>query len=263
MPPGGILLAQTLLGASARRGALAGVPLKPGMSVVDVGTGFGIMAFELARLAPITATGIDLDPQVLGVAAAVGRRVEEWLLPGSSVHFRVGDAMALPIADGAADLVTVRLVLQHLGDAPGAVREFARVLAPGGLLYILDVDDGLALSWPEPPKEVVTLEHAYASWQAGYGGDREIGRKLPGLLDAAGLEITETRLVSQAHYGTSPPGGPERTITAGRLAAARAAMIAGGTIAEEEFDRCLAVLLAEPSVARFRIESQVVVIGRR
>jgi SAM-dependent methyltransferase len=48
------------------------------------------------------------------------------------------DATALPVATGAADVVTSRLAAHHFADAAGAFREIARILRPGGLFVLVD-----------------------------------------------------------------------------------------------------------------------------
>jgi SAM-dependent methyltransferase len=240
---------------------LATVPLRDGLEVVDVGTGYGVMAYELAHLAAVSVTGVDCDAEVLARATALGADLSSWIRAGSSVRFLEGDALRLPLESASADLVTARLLFQHLPDPVAAAREVARVLRPGGAAHVFDVDDGLAISYPEPMPAVAHLEGAYARWQSSRGGDRQVGRKLSSLLASAGLDIAATHVVAQTQHGTSAPGDLERSAAAGRLTAARADMIAAGFISSEEFDDCLRALLAQPSAASFRCEAQVVAVA--
>ena len=53
-----------------------------------------------------------------------------------NLHFALADGMALPFADGAFDLVLSHAVIEHVADAPLYLRECARVLAPGGRVYL-------------------------------------------------------------------------------------------------------------------------------
>ena len=53
-----------------------------------------------------------------------------------NLHFALADGMALPFAAGAFDLVLSHAVIEHVADAPLYLRECARVLAPGGHVYL-------------------------------------------------------------------------------------------------------------------------------
>ena len=52
------------------------------------------------------------------------------------LHFALADGMALPFSNGAFDLVLSHAVIEHVADAPLYLRECARVLAPGGRVYL-------------------------------------------------------------------------------------------------------------------------------
>jgi ubiquinone/menaquinone biosynthesis C-methylase UbiE len=57
-------------------------------------------------------------------------------LRASNVRFEEGDAYALPFPDGSFDVVNANALLQHLGDPIRALREFRRVLRPGGIAAV-------------------------------------------------------------------------------------------------------------------------------
>lgn len=100
--------------------------------VLDVGTGTGHTALAFApRVAEVV--GIDFTPAMLEQARrlAASRGV-------ANVRFDLGDAMALPYAAGAFDLVTCRVCAHHFAYPVVAVREAARVLRPGGRLLLVD-----------------------------------------------------------------------------------------------------------------------------
>jgi SAM-dependent methyltransferase len=59
--------------------------------------------------------------------------------PGQQVTAEVGDVSALPYPDGSVDLIVSTLSQHHWPDLAAAVRELARVLAPGGRIWIYDV----------------------------------------------------------------------------------------------------------------------------
>jgi len=99
---------------------------------VDLGTGTGRM-LELFRDRYQRGLGIDLSPAMLAYARA---KLERAGLPNAQV--RQGDIYDLALPDNAADVVLMHQVLHFLSDPQHAVREAARVLAPGGRLLIVD-----------------------------------------------------------------------------------------------------------------------------
>jgi ArsR family transcriptional regulator len=100
-------------------------------SVGDLGCGTGEVA---AALAPFVARVIAVDRSGEMLQAA-RRRLRD--LP--NVEVRRGELEALPVQDGELHAATLLLVLHHLPDPGAALRESARVLAPGGKLVIADM----------------------------------------------------------------------------------------------------------------------------
>jgi SAM-dependent methyltransferase len=99
--------------------------LPPPCSTLDVGCGEGRLPRDL-KARGYRVTGLDGSATLIGHARAAD-------LGGD---YRVGDVAALPLADGAVELVTAFMVLHDTDDLTGAVREAARVLAPGGRLCL-------------------------------------------------------------------------------------------------------------------------------
>jgi SAM-dependent methyltransferase len=102
--------------------------IAPGDRVLDVGCGTGVLAREAAgRVGPSgRVTGLDLNDGMLGVA----RRLRP------EIDWRQGDALDLPFADHAFDVVASQFALMFFPDRPRALREMWRVLAPGGRLAV-------------------------------------------------------------------------------------------------------------------------------
>jgi malonyl-CoA O-methyltransferase len=94
----------------------------PGRAI-DVGCGTGRWTSRLS------AIGVDASLSMLAVAAGK---------PGLRGRLAVGQAAALPVASGVADFVLCALTFGHIRDQAGAMREFARVLRPGGTLILSD-----------------------------------------------------------------------------------------------------------------------------
>lgn len=105
-----------------------------GARVLDVGCGSGYSTELLARhLAPSRLCAFDLMPEQVEMAMA--RRV-----PGAEI--RVADVTELPYDDGSFDVAFVFGILHHVPEWRGALREIARVLAPGGVLCVEELHGG-------------------------------------------------------------------------------------------------------------------------
>ncbi|HZY70907.1 MAG TPA: ubiquinone/menaquinone biosynthesis methyltransferase [Thermoplasmata archaeon] len=118
---------------------------------LDVGCGTGDLALLTTRHAPASrAVGIDFTGAMVVRATARARR----LGASSKVQFGRATGLALPFRSGSFDLVMSAFVARNLSDLPKALREFRRVLVPGGTL--------LTLETTEPPSAVVrSMFHAY------------------------------------------------------------------------------------------------------
>lgn len=100
--------------------------------IVDVGSGTGCAATELTRRYPgARLLQVDLSEPMLRQAR---ERVSRWRRWRGTSQFVAADAECLPLADGSCDLVYSNLALQWCNDLEAALREFRRVLRPGGLL---------------------------------------------------------------------------------------------------------------------------------
>ena len=113
-----------------RRWALERLGLRPGMSVLDVATGTGLVARAAARLLGEPRAVVGLDPSI-GMLAEARRG-----FAGPLVQGQVED---LPFAGGRFDTITIGYALRHAADLAVAFRECARVLKPGGRILVLEI----------------------------------------------------------------------------------------------------------------------------
>jgi len=158
--------------------------LHAGQRLLDVGCGPGTITLDLARrVAPGTVVGIDAAPDV--VATAIAARDDAGLDAGS-VRLAVGDVYALDAPDASFDVVHAHQVLQHLTDPVAALREMARVTAPGGSVAVRESDYG-AFVWAPDDALLDRWLELYHQVTAANRADADAGRHLPGWFHAAGL----------------------------------------------------------------------------
>jgi SAM-dependent methyltransferase len=99
--------------------------------VLEVGCGTGFFVLNLWQNGYVEeAHGCDLSPRMLEACARNAARLDRPL------ELRTGDAERLPYDDGTFDLVVGHAFLHHVPDPPGALAEMARVLRPGGAVFL-------------------------------------------------------------------------------------------------------------------------------
>ena len=114
----------------------AAAVIRPGDTVLDIGSGSGTDALIAAGLVGLTGRVIGLDltqamrDKLRSNAAAAG---------ADNLEVLAGNAEAIPLPDASVDVVSSNGVLNLVPDKPRAIREVARVLRPGGRLQIADI----------------------------------------------------------------------------------------------------------------------------
>ncbi|HWK18873.1 MAG TPA: bifunctional demethylmenaquinone methyltransferase/2-methoxy-6-polyprenyl-1,4-benzoquinol methylase UbiE [Solirubrobacteraceae bacterium] len=123
-----------------RRRAADLARLRPGDRALDVATGTGDLAFELARRvgAAGEVIGSDFSEGMLALARAKGEAGD---VGGdmAAVRFEHGNALALPRATGEFDAATVGFGARNFSDLPKGLSEMARVVRPGGRVVVLEI----------------------------------------------------------------------------------------------------------------------------
>ena len=117
-------------GSWYRRQALLRAGLAPGMSVLDVACGTGVVAGNAAKITGPGGLTIGLDPSWNMLSVAKRQRVR---------HAIQGMAEHLPFQDDRFDLVSMGYALRHVADLRTTFLEYLRVLKPGGAVLILEI----------------------------------------------------------------------------------------------------------------------------
>jgi demethylmenaquinone methyltransferase/2-methoxy-6-polyprenyl-1,4-benzoquinol methylase len=117
-------------GAWYRRYCLRQAGVGPGMMIVDVAVGTGLLAREALTLMQGQGLlfGVDLSEAMLEIARK-----------NLGIPLIQATAEALPIAPGTADFVTMGYALRHVADLDLTLREALRVLRPGGRVVLLEI----------------------------------------------------------------------------------------------------------------------------
>jgi len=115
-------------GRAYRRAALQRAGLTAGMTVLDVGTGTGLLAREALQIVGAAGRVVGLDPSIKMMTA------------GSFSMSRVQSvAERLPFHSGHFDTVMMGYALRHVPDLDQTFDEFRRVLKPGGRVLLLEI----------------------------------------------------------------------------------------------------------------------------
>ena len=163
--------------------------LRSGVRVMDLGCGPGIVAAEInRRFSPVSLVAADRNE----VSLAEARRE---LRPQDNPNCEIiGLDVYDPVRedDPGFDFIYSRLVFQHLSRPLQALRIARERLRPDGIVCISDVDDRWLTVQPTLPEQEAFLGRVGEA-QAGRGGDRRIGTRLPSLMYGAGFSNVRVR----------------------------------------------------------------------
>jgi ubiquinone/menaquinone biosynthesis C-methylase UbiE len=160
--------------------------------VVDLGTGSGVSAYEVAKVVPrVTVIGIDISGSMLGRARRAAKR---YRAVSQRVEFLQADSERLPLRSGSVDAITTHSFLYLVSRRASVMKEIARVLCTGGKAIFFEPKRERQVM---PPRGTWVSRPAFALsiflW--GLTGRLEgafRGEELPSLVRAAGLELRES-----------------------------------------------------------------------
>jgi arsenite methyltransferase len=175
-----------------RRATRELLALQPGERVLDIGSGPGFLAAEMAAEVGSggRVDGVDVSEAMLALAR---RR-------GADVHYASGDALSLPFDPETFEAAVATQVYEYVADMPAALAEARRVLRPGGRLLILDTDwDSIVWHSSDRDRMLRVLE----KWN-DHLADPYLPRRLPALLRDAGFDLRQTAVVPILNRGADP-----------------------------------------------------------
>jgi len=203
----------------------------PGARVLEVGSGLGILAAEVAAAADgVEVVGVELSAPQIAAAITAPR-----------VTFKQGDAQALDFPDATFDLVYARYLLEHVADPERVLREMRRVARPGGRVAACENDVSL-LRFDPPCPAFDRAWEVFTRFQATLGGDGLIGRRLYRLFRSAGFADVHLSVQPEVHWHGSPGYVAWVHNIIGNLESARNGMLCAGVISPRDLDAAVAEL---------------------
>jgi SAM-dependent methyltransferase len=186
--------------------------LRPGETVLDLGSGAGFDAFLAARaVGPAgRVIGVDMTSEMIERARANAQRIG-----ADTVDFRLGEIEHLPVADASVDVVISNCVINLSPEKERVFQEVLRVLKPGGRIAVSDVVQLAAM-----PAELAAQAAAIAGCIAGAASPSTIEASLTSLgFEQVRVEVDQgSRDVIRDWY---PGSGAEGFVASARIEAVK------------------------------------------
>lgn len=236
------LLSQAEQYESTANWLLDQIGIQPGWRAVDIGCGpIGILNLLSRRVGPRgRVVGIEREPRFVEMA-----RTEIAKRSLGNVTMVQADGLNTGLEKGSFDLVHERLVLINVSEREAFLTEMLSLLRPGGIIALEDVDNVSWICQPAHTSWDVLLNAFHTVFHAG-GGDGFVGRRLPVLLHAAGIQNIQIKVTVE----TPPLGDYRRTHLISLIDSVRDKIIAGGVLDEaklNEHREALAQHLKDPA----------------
>jgi SAM-dependent methyltransferase len=232
--------AEAIAGPTAMLLQAAGIV--PGMRVLDLGTGLGHVALQVAEMVGPEGSVVGVDQSADALEVARTRA-------GPNVRFVQADVHEFH-DDEPFDAVVMRLLLFHLQHPADLVRHRAKGLRGGGVMLVIDFDAGGART--DPPVELIETARRWI--EAGFrsaGANPRVGSRLGTILRDAGFEGIET-IGLQAYVAPGDPAGP--AMIAGVVRSLSARIVAEGLATPAELEHF------EPRLAEELLEADSVLM---
>lgn len=126
------------LDQSWRKSAVKAAQVNPGDVVLDIACGTGDLTMAFAKSPASKVIGVDYTPAMLEIAGRKRPVMGEAF--ASKISYEEGDAQSLRFADASADVMSIAFGIRNVADPMKALREFARILKPGGRLVVLEFE---------------------------------------------------------------------------------------------------------------------------
>lgn len=174
------------------------IGIRRGWKVLEVGPGQGSLHMELRRRVGGTVDAVERSAVFASRLEQLTRR--DGLGP-SRIFF--SDLIDADLPANHYDLIFARWVFLFLPDPAAHVRLLARALKPGGVLAIQDYHRDTFMLVPKPDDwdAFITADRAFFASQ---GGNVSIGVRLPGMMQAAGLDVTSIEQTTKEGHPSSP-----------------------------------------------------------
>ena len=171
-----------------RRTVVEALGLRTGERVVDIGTGPGFIAYEMAEL-------IGPAGEILGVdsSEAMLRLARQRCGEKTQIQFKAGDASQLPVPDASFDVAVSVQVYEYVHEVDAALAEMYRVLRPGGRGAIVSTD-WKSIAWNATDEK--RMQSVLAAW-AEHCVYTDLPRKLRSKLISAGFTVDHQQVVPQ------------------------------------------------------------------
>jgi SAM-dependent methyltransferase len=179
---------------------------RPGNLILDVGCGEGQAEVSIGRrqVSQVRLVGVDLVP------AKAAAALQETRSHNQRVSIVAGDAVRLPFRNASFDATFCIAVLQYVPNVSDAVKEIARVTAPGRRVVIVEPDNAGRYFYSSVASGALALQAA-ARFFAALAEARDdathpsVGPRMPSLLDASRIEPVDVRVFPVSHVQLGVP----------------------------------------------------------